>query len=50
MDKYVLLKSFHHDRQLEVYMYAFMYVDPNTMPVEDYFTARKTFFDNYKKI
>ena len=31
-------------------MYAFMYVDPETIPVEDHFTATKTFVDNYKKI
>ena len=31
-------------------MYAFMYVDPETIPVEDHFTATKTFVDNYNKI
>ena len=28
MDKYAQLNIFHHDHQLQVYMYAFMYVDP----------------------
>ena len=33
MDKYALLKRFRHDRRLKVYMYAFKYVDSDTMPV-----------------
>ena len=41
MDKYGLLKRFHHDLRLQVYMYDFMYVDPQTIPVEDHFTATK---------
>ena len=41
--RYARLKSFHYDRQLQVYMFAFMYVDPQKMPVEDYFSNRKTF-------
>ena len=32
-DKYTLLKRFHHDHQLQVYMYALMYFNPKTMPV-----------------
>ena len=31
-------------------MYAFMYVDPETMPVEDHFIATKIFVDNYRNI
>ena len=31
-------------------MYYFMYVDPETMPVEDYFTATKIFDENYNKM
>ena len=41
MDKYAQLKSFHHDRRHQV----FMYVDLNTIPVEDHFTATKTFVE-----
>ena len=50
MDNYVQLKRFCPNRQLQVYMYAFMYVDPETIPVEYHFTVTKTFVDNYKKI
>ena len=31
-------------------MYAFMYVDPETVPAEDHFTAIKTFYMKYKKM
>ena len=31
-------------------MHAFMYVDPETIPVEDHFTATEMFVDNYKKM
>ena len=31
-------------------MYAFMYVDPDTIPVEEYFPYTKTFVKYYKKI
>ena len=44
------LKRFHHNRRLQVYMYDFMYVDPDTMPVEEHFTATKTYAVNYKKM
>ena len=50
MDKYALLKSFHHDRSLQVYIYAFMYVNTGTIIVEKYFPATKTFVENYKKM
>ena len=30
-------------------MYTLMYVDPETIPVEDYFTAIKTYVDSCKK-
>ena len=50
MGKYAQLKKFHHDWRLQVYMYTFMYVDPKTTPVEDHFTATKTFVIDYKKI
>ena len=38
---------FHHDCQLQVYMYDFMYIDPEPIPVEDYFFY-KFFFENNK--
>ena len=50
MDKYSQLKRFHHDHQLLVYIYAFMYVDPETMSVEDHFPATKAIVVNYKKM
>ena len=31
-------------------MYAVMYVDNETIPAEDHFPAKKTFFGKYKKI
>ena len=34
MDKYAQLERFHSYRQLQVYMYAFVYVDPQTIPDE----------------
>ena len=43
MYKYAQLKRFHRDRLLQAYMYDFMYVDPQKIPVEYYFTAN-TFF------
>ena len=41
MYKYAQLKMFHLDRQLQVYMYDFMYVDPDAISVEDYFPDTK---------
>ena len=35
MDKYAQLKCFRHERQLQVFMYAFMYVDIEKMLVEE---------------
>ena len=43
MYRYAKLKRFCRDRQLQVYMYVFMYVDPKTMAEEEYFPAA-TFF------
>ena len=31
MEKYALIKIFHHDPQIQVYMYYFMYVYPETI-------------------
>ena len=50
MYKYEHLNIFHHDHLLKVYIFAFMYVNPETMPLDDHFTATKTFVVNYKKI
>ena len=48
MYKYALLKMFHHDRQIQFYMYAFIYVNSDTMPVEEFFQLQ-FFVENYKK-
>ena len=45
MDKYAQLKRFHHDHRLQVYMYANIYVDTETIPVEDYFPDTKMFVE-----
>ena len=50
MYKYAQLKRFHHDRRLQVYRYAFVYVYTQPMPVEDHFSDRKLLFLNYKNI
>ena len=50
MDRCAQLKRFYNDCRLQVYIYAFMYVEPQTIPEEDHFPSTKTFFENYKKI
>ena len=50
MNKYAQLKRFHHDLQIQVYMYYFMYIGPDTISVEDHFPDTKTFFVNYNKV
>ena len=50
MDKYSLLRRFHHDLRLQFYMYDFMYVDTETIPVEDYFPDTQTSVDKYRKM
>ena len=35
MDKCAQLKRFHNDLRIQVYMYALIYVDPETITVED---------------
>ena len=50
MDKYAQLNRFHNNRQLQVYMYNFMYVYPEMIPVDDHFPDAKNFVDNYKKM
>ena len=50
MYKYAQLKRFHHECQLQVYMYALVYLDPNTMTAEGkFYDTRKTVV-NYKKM
>ena len=50
MYKYSQLKRFCHDHQLQVYMFDFMYVDTEIIPVEDYFSATDKNLKNYKKM
>ena len=50
MDKYAQLKRFHHELRLKFYMYALMYVYPETIPEGDHFTATKKFVENCKKM
>ena len=49
MDKYTQLNRFYHDQILKVYMYAFIYVDPDTMPMRKYFLDT-IFFENHNKM
>ena len=46
MDKYTQLKMFHHGRRLQVYMYSLIYVNPETIPVEDHFPTTKNYVEN----
>ena len=48
MDKYELMKMLHYYCR-SIYMYAFMYIDPETMIQEDYFPDTKTFVAKYKR-
>ena len=41
MDKYAQLKKFRRERRPQVYMYALKHIDPETIPVEDYFPDTK---------
>ena len=50
MDKYAQLNTFDHDHKLQVYIYAFVYVDPRTMPVKYHIYDTKPFIENYKKM
>ena len=49
MNKYALMKRCNHDLWLQVYMYDLMYVDPETIPEEDYLPYTKPLSENYKK-
>ena len=44
------MKRFYQEQQLQVYMNAFMDVDPETIPEQEYFSATKIIFENYKKM
>ena len=48
-NKNALMKRFHNDRQIQVYMYAFICVKPETIPEEDNFPDTRTFVEKYKK-
>ena len=50
MDKYTHLKKLNHGRRLGVYICALMFVDHETIAVEENFPATKVFFVNYKKM
>ena len=50
MDKYEKMKRFHYNRRLQARLYAFMYVYPEIMTEENYFSATKKFVSNYKKM
>ena len=43
MDKYALLRIFHNDLPLKVYMHDLIYVNPKKMSVEEYFQAPNIF-------
>ena len=49
MDKYVQMKRFHYERQLQVYTYAFMYFD-HEKTKEKYYFPSTIVFEDYKKI
>ena len=43
------MKRFKLDPWIQVYMYYFIYVDPETMEEEEYFIDTKTFFEKYNR-
>ena len=49
MAKYAQPNRFYNDLQLQVYMYAFMNVDTETIPVEEYSPAKKCLLRNKRK-
>ena len=49
MDKYVLMKRFHHDFQVQVYIHVFVYVDPDKMVEEYYSPYIKNIVENCNK-
>ena len=49
MDKYVIMERFHCDHRLQIQMYDFIFVNLETMKVEDYFTAITKIVEKYNK-
>ena len=49
MDKYAQMKMFYHDPRIQLFMYAFMRVETETMAEEVYLPDTKLFFENYKR-
>ena len=49
IDKFALVKRCNYDVQLQVFMYAFMYVDPKTMSEEDYFKLQNKLLKTTRK-
>ena len=49
MDKYSQMKRFKLDPWIQVYMYYFIYVDPETVEEEEYFTNTKRFVEKYNR-
>ena len=51
MDKYSQMKKFNYDLRLQVYMYAFMYVNTETIgDLTPMWSEKKTIVENYKKV
>ena len=48
MYKYEKLKRYNHGYCIQVYMYAFVYIDPDIMTEDDYFPDTNTFVENLK--
>ena len=44
------MKSFNYNLQIQVYMYALMYVNTVKMEEEDYIPDTKIFFENYNNM
>ena len=49
MDNYAQMKRSNHDLRIQIYMYALMYVDLETIPYEGYFTATKILLQTTRK-
>ena len=50
IDKYAQMKRFHCDLLIQVYMYDFMNVNPESMVEEEYFQATKYLLKTKRKI
>ena len=49
MEKYSQIKRYHHNCKLQVYIYTFGYVYPDTIVEGGYNLETTTFVENYKK-